>query len=187
MFLAPWLWLLQRLDTLATLCGDELFLTTPSLARFFRFLWRTGPSPSYPLWTVSTSLPRSQPSIGLLPVQDEKEGEFFMQRLRTPSAGSDSPPPWLSRIWASPACHLRHYFHFWPLVQTLGCGPTVGLHGVPPRPHHSSEGSGSTTTSTYTNRRLRNQKYCLWPLVLNISNTFHWIYIYSEFPCPFSV
>jgi len=28
---------LQRLDTLAILCGDELFLTTPSPARFLRF------------------------------------------------------------------------------------------------------------------------------------------------------
>jgi len=45
-------------------------------------------------------------------------------RLRTPSAGSDSPPPWLSRIRASPACHFRHYFfYFWPLVQTFGRGP----------------------------------------------------------------
>jgi len=60
-------------------------------------------------------------------MQDKTEGEFFMQRLRTPSTGYDSPPLWLSRIWASPARHLWHYlFHFWPLVQTLECGPTVG-------------------------------------------------------------
>jgi len=53
--------------------------------------------------------------------------EFFMQRLRTPSAGSNSPPPWLSGIRTSPARHLRHhFFHFWPLVQTLGRFPTVG-------------------------------------------------------------
>jgi len=59
-------------------------------------------------------------------MQDKKQGEFFMQRLRTPSAGSDSPPC-LSRIRASSARHLRHhFFHFWPLVQTLGSGPTVG-------------------------------------------------------------
>jgi len=36
-FPAPWLRLLQRLDTLATLCGDKLFLTTPSSARFLWF------------------------------------------------------------------------------------------------------------------------------------------------------
>jgi len=40
MFPASWLRLLQRLDTLVTLCGDELFLTTPSPARFLRFLRR---------------------------------------------------------------------------------------------------------------------------------------------------
>jgi len=93
----------------------------------FGFLGGTGPSPSYPLWTVLASLPRSQPSFVLLPTQDKKEGEFFMQRLRTPSAGSGSPPPWLSCIRASPERHLRHhFFHFWPLVQTLGRSPTVG-------------------------------------------------------------
>jgi len=36
--LSSWLRLLQRSDTLATLCGDELFLTTSSPARFLRFL-----------------------------------------------------------------------------------------------------------------------------------------------------
>jgi len=35
-FPAPWLRLLQRLDTLVTLCGGELFFTTPSPAKF---LW----------------------------------------------------------------------------------------------------------------------------------------------------
>jgi len=56
------------------------------------------------------------------------EGEFFMQRLRTPSAGYDSPLPWLSHSRASTARHLWHYFfHFWPLVQTLGRGPTAGF------------------------------------------------------------
>jgi len=58
------------------------------------------------------------------PMQDETEE--FLQRLRTPSVGSDSPPPGLSCIWASPARYLWHYFHFWPLVQTSGRGPTIG-------------------------------------------------------------
>jgi len=40
--------------------------------------------------------------------------EEFLHSLQTSSAGSISPPG-LSRIWASPARHLRH-FHFWPLV-----------------------------------------------------------------------
>jgi len=76
--------------------------------------------------SVPTSLPRSQPSLVLLPMQDKTE-EFFLQRLWTLSAGSDSPPSGLSRIWASPTRHLWHYFfRFWPLVQTLGRCPTVG-------------------------------------------------------------
>jgi len=37
MFPAPWLQLLQRLVTLTTLCGDEIFLTTFFPARFLRF------------------------------------------------------------------------------------------------------------------------------------------------------
>jgi len=60
-------------------------------------------------------------------MQDKTE-ELTWQRLWISSAGSYSPPSGLSRIWASPARHLWHYsFHFWPLVQTLGRGPTVGL------------------------------------------------------------
>jgi len=122
----PWLRLLQRLDTLATLCGDELFSLLPLLPDSFGFLRGTGPSPSYPLWALLTSLPRSQPCFVLLPMQNKKKGEFFMQRLWTPSAGSDLPPPWLSRFQTSPARHLRHrFFHLWPLVYTLGRGPTV--------------------------------------------------------------
>jgi len=45
MFPAHWLRPLQRLDTLATLCGDGIFLTTPSPARFFRFPQRNRPFP----------------------------------------------------------------------------------------------------------------------------------------------
>jgi len=30
--------------------------------------------------------------VDYLPKQDKMEGEFYMQRLRTPSAGPDSPP-----------------------------------------------------------------------------------------------
>jgi len=57
----------------------------------------------------------------------DKMKEFFLQRLQTPFAESNSPLSGLSCIWASPACHLWHYFfHFWPLVQTLGHGPSFG-------------------------------------------------------------
>jgi len=103
-------------------CGDRRSEvgTVPLLPDSFGFLRGTGPSPSYPLWTVQTSLPRSQPSFVLLPKQEKTEGEFFMQRLRTPSAGSNSPPPWLSRIRASPGRHLRHHFFQFDLWSRLG-------------------------------------------------------------------
>jgi len=79
-----------------------------------------------PLWTVPTSLPRSQPSLVLLPMHDKTEWEFFLQRLRT-SIGSSSSPPGLFPIWASPARHLWHYFFYlWPLVQPLGRGLIIG-------------------------------------------------------------
>jgi len=66
-------------------------------------------------------------SLVVLPMQDKTEGEFYLQRLRTPFAGSNSLPSGFFRIWASPARHLWHYTSsIWPLVQTLGRGPTVG-------------------------------------------------------------
>jgi len=37
----------------------------------------------------TTSLPWLQSSLVLLPTQDKTEGKFFLQRLRTPSAGSN--------------------------------------------------------------------------------------------------
>jgi len=146
MFPAHWLQPWQRLDTLATLYGDEIVLTTLSPAIFLRFLGGTGPSPSYPLLTVPNSLPRSQPSLVLLSMQD-KTAEFFLQRRRTSSAGSDSPPPELSCIWASSARHLWHYFfHFWSLDQTFGLGPTVGSPCSSSTPPIPQKGSGSTIT-----------------------------------------
>jgi len=48
----------------------------------------------------------------------------------------------LSRIRASSARHLWHYFHLWPMVQALGCGRWVCvefLHAATIR-----KGSGST-------------------------------------------
>jgi len=48
-FLALWHRPSQRLNALATLCGDEIFLTTPSPARVLRFPRRNWPSPSHPL------------------------------------------------------------------------------------------------------------------------------------------
>jgi len=124
------------------------FLTTPSSARFLRFPQRNWPFPVLSAVNVLTSLSRSQPSFVLLPMQHKTKGEFFMQCLQTPSARPDLSPPWLSRIQASLARHLRLSLHFWPLVQTLGRGPTIWVsveffHALIPR-----KGSGSTITTT---------------------------------------
>jgi len=45
MFPVHWHRPLQRLYTIATLCGDEIFLTTPSPTRFLRFPRRNWPFP----------------------------------------------------------------------------------------------------------------------------------------------
>jgi len=119
----------------------------------FGFLGGTGPSPSHPLWrTVPTSLPRSQPSLVILLMQDKTEREFFMQRLRTPFAGSDSTPPGLSRTRSSPARHLwlgttSSIFDLWSRPWGVA-GLLVSvkfLHVLIPW-----KGSGSTTTTTTT-------------------------------------
>jgi len=122
MFLAPWLLLLQRLDTLAALCGGGLFLAAPSPAGF---LGGAGPSPSCLLWAVLTSLLRS---FVLLLMQDGAEGVFHAAPAGA-LCGVCSPPSWLSH------------------VQALVCGLAVGslkfLHAPIRR-----KGSGSTTTTT---------------------------------------
>jgi len=81
-------------------------------------------------WDCTTTMRRREVGVDnlvLSHMQDKTEREFFLQRLQTSSAGSKSRPSGLSRIWASPARHCWYYFfHFWPLVQTLERGPTVG-------------------------------------------------------------
>jgi len=101
------------------------------LPDFFGFLEGAGFSPSRPLWTVSSSLPQSQLLLPSYLCRIKRKNSVvlsdILQCLRTSSAGSNSPPSGLFRIWASPARHLwHHYFHFWPPLQTLGRGPTVG-------------------------------------------------------------
>jgi len=87
-------------------------------------------------------------TLGLRSWQDKTEGEIFLQRLRTSSAGSNSPPSGLSRIWASPARYLRHYFfHFWYLVQTLEYGPTVRCPWSSSEPPSLLLGSSTTSRS----------------------------------------
>jgi len=140
MFPDLWPWPLQKLGTLATLFGK-----LPIPPDSFVFLGGTGFFPSHPLWTVLTSLPQSQPSLVLLPMQDKTEAEFYLQHLRTPSAGSNLPPPELSCIWAYPACHLWHnFFHFDLWSRPWGVAQLLGFCGVPPSPHPLEEG-GSTT------------------------------------------
>jgi len=98
----------------------------------------TGPSLSCPLWTIPTSLPRSQPSLVLLPKQDKTVEKFFLQRLRAPSAGSRPPPSGLSRIWAFPARHLgttSSIFDLWS--RSWGVARLLGLREVPLRPRFS--------------------------------------------------
>jgi len=75
---------------------------------------------------------------------------YFRSRLRTPSAGSDSPPPWLSRSPASEPLR-RAIFGTTSSIFDLcsrpwGVARLLDLRGVPPRPH-PLEGVGSSTTT----------------------------------------
>jgi len=90
----------------------------------------TGAGTAPPRWGGKTLMQKQSPQAARRWCESEgtaRRRRILLAHLRTPSAGSDSPPPWLSCIRASPAGHLwHHFFHFWPLVQTLGRGPTVG-------------------------------------------------------------
>jgi len=79
---AHWLRPLQRSGTLASLCEDEVFLTTPSSVRFLRFPRRNWP---FPVSSVANCLDFAGHSFSFpLTMQDKTEGEFFLQRLRNP-------------------------------------------------------------------------------------------------------
>jgi len=138
----------------------------------FDFFIGDGPFPPRPMLTVPTSLARSQPSFVLLSLQDKTEGEFFLQCLRSSTAGSNSPPSRLSCIWTSPARHIGTTssslisgpgFRAWP-----DCWVSAQfLHAPIPR-----KGSRSTTT-TYKifwlglpTRLFLPDPNCLWLFIL---------------------
>jgi len=66
MFPVNWHWSVQRLCILLLFFETNSFSQLPLLPDSFSFLRVTGPSSSCPLWTVSTSLLQSQPSLVLL-------------------------------------------------------------------------------------------------------------------------
>jgi len=70
------------------------------LPDFFGLLGGTGLFPSRHLLTDSTSLPRSQPSLVPLPVQDKTDKRIFLAAPAqcTPSVGSNLPLSRFSRI-----------------------------------------------------------------------------------------
>jgi len=163
-FPAHWPRLLQRSCTFATRrrnLSHNSFCQIPSVSSEEL----TGPSRSHPLWTVPTSLPQSQHSLALLPMQDKTE-EKFLQRLRTPSAVSNSPLSGLSRIWASPGRHLwHHFFHFLTSGPDLWAWPDSWVykeflqdHAPIPRKE-----SGSTTTT-----KLISHKCALEPPIKDV-------------------
>jgi len=77
-----------------------------------------------PLWTVSTSM--SFYSLVLT---------SYLCRIKKSTAVSNSSPFGLSRIRASPARHLWHFFIFAP--EHWGAARLLSFRGVPPRPHPS--------------------------------------------------
>jgi len=140
MFLAWWPRSLQRLDTLATLFGDKIFLTILSPARFLRFPRWNWPFPVSSALNcpdfAATVTAQLLLSSYLCRIKRKENSSYSGFIKRTPSAGSNTPPSWLSCIWASPARHLRHYFfHFDLWSRHWGVVRLLSLRGVPLRPH----------------------------------------------------
>jgi len=115
----------------------------PILPDSFGFLGETGPSPSYPLWTASTLLPRLHLLLSSYLYRIKRKENFLcsacghplqdmtyllFESLTVPHSSLFGTPSW-------------HYFHFWPLAQTLGRDPTVGFPWSSSIPH-PSEGVG---------------------------------------------
>jgi len=124
------------------------YLETKSFSLFSRLSDRF-PQRNWPFPIPPVSLPRSQPSFVLLPMQDKTEGEyvFFLQRLRTSTAGPNSSPwivPHLS-LFGAPSLVLL--LPFLSLVLDVWARPDSWvsvkfLHGPIPRKR-----SGSTPQS----------------------------------------
>jgi len=101
--------------------GDEIFLSILTSARFFRFPQRNWPIPDSPAVNCPNFAATSQPSFVLLPVQDKTEEEFFLQHLRTSSAGSSS-----HLLLDCPAPSLPGVLSLAPLLPFLSFGPDLG-------------------------------------------------------------
>jgi len=115
------------------------FSRLPLLSDSFGFLEGTGPSPSYPLWTVSTSLPRIQDSFVFL--------HYICRRRILYAAPADTfCRIWLTSSWIfpHPSLSVRHH-----------CAPI-------PR-----KGSGSTTTILQECRVQSRYRPIYRPLILS--------------------
>jgi len=64
-------------------------------------------------------------------MQDNTEGEFFLQSLRTSTAGSISPPYGLPRTETLRRAIFNLWSRPWDVARQLG------LRGIPNRPHPS--------------------------------------------------
>jgi len=141
------LWLRILLDTLATLCGDEIFLTIPSPARILRFSRRNWPFPV--LSAVNCLLRCHGHSLLLFSYFCRiKRENSSCSACGLPLQGLSTSPLTVPHPSLSDAPSLAVLLPFFTSVPNLGRGPTVGspvefLHAPIPR-----KGSGSTTTTT---------------------------------------
>ena len=108
----------------------------------------------------------------LLSSQDQSEGEFWLQCLWTPSTGPQSSPPRLSCFWTPSQIYLWLLsFYSRSMVQTLGCGPTVGSprsfsappslgrgRVVPLPPLSLTNSLALISTNTFCNRAIKRAK-----------------------------
>jgi len=144
-------WLLQRLDTLATLCADEPFLTTLSPARFLRFPRRNWP---FPVLSAVNCLDFAATATAFCraPLLD-------LSRIRASSA----PLPFLTSgpdLGAWPDCWVSLEFFHAPIPRKV---------------------SDSTTTNNLRGpQRQGNAATCLFHLYLPVTRKRRWRYIYCR-------
>jgi len=128
------------------------FSQLPLLPDSFGFLRGTGPSPSRPLWTVQFCCHGYNLLLSTYLCRIKRKREFFLQRLRTPSLGSNSLPFGLSRICMSLSGvpSLALFLPFLTSGPDFGAWPDCWVSVeflLAPIPR---KGSGSTTTTVFT-------------------------------------
>jgi len=101
------------------------------------------PAVNRPGFTATVTIQFKWFSLVLLPMQDKME-DFFLQRLQTPSAGSNSTPFWIVRHLNLSSGTTSSIFDLWSRFWSVA--RLLGLRGIPPSFILWMEDSTTTTT-----------------------------------------